>query len=109
MYRIIEDPSVRFTIMPKGLLNRKAPWLPVSRPHPFGQLRESKGALRVELYRDITRYMNRASSFETLTEVQRTVQQLLDQLRASEHDKFAGHLISLAENYRLTEQGQQGN
>jgi hypothetical protein len=53
--------------------------------------------------------MNRASSFETLTEVQRTVQQLLDQLRASEHDKFAGHLISLAENYRLTEQGQQGN
>ncbi len=36
--------------------------------------------------------VNRATFIEKLTEVQRTVQQLLDQLQASEQDKFAAHL-----------------
>ena len=37
--------------------------------------------------------MNRATFIEELTEARRTVQQLLDQLQASEHDKFAAHLL----------------
>jgi hypothetical protein len=32
--------------------------------------------------------------------VQRTVQQLLDQLQASEHDKFAAHLYQSRREYR---------
>jgi hypothetical protein len=35
--------------------------------------------------------MNRAAFIEKLTEVQRTIEQLLAQLQASEHDKFAAH------------------
>jgi hypothetical protein len=42
--------------------------------------------------RVITRYVNRATFVEKLTEVQQTVEQLLAQLQASEHDKFAAHL-----------------
>ena len=33
-----------------------------------------------------------------LTEIQRNVEQLLAQLQASEHDKFAAHLYGLAGN-----------
>jgi hypothetical protein len=44
--------------------------------------------------------MNRTTFIEKLTEVQRTVQQLLDQLQASEHDKFAAHLYQSRREYR---------
>lgn len=41
--------------------------------------------------------MHRAAFFEKLTEIQRTVGQLLTELQANEHDKFAartfGHLL----------------
>jgi hypothetical protein len=37
--------------------------------------------------------MNRATFIEKLTEVQRTVEQVLAQLQASEADKFAAHLL----------------
>jgi hypothetical protein len=36
--------------------------------------------------------MNRATFIEKLTEVQRTMGELLTQLQASEHDKFVAHL-----------------
>ena len=42
--------------------------------------------------------MNRATFIEKLTEVQKTVEQLLAQLQASEPDKFAAHLYQPAEN-----------
>jgi hypothetical protein len=42
--------------------------------------------------------MNRATLVDKLTEVQRIVQHLLDQLQASEHDKFAAHLYRPAGN-----------
>ena len=45
--------------------------------------------------------MNRATFIETLAEVQRNVQQLLDQLQASEADKFVGHLYHARRQYRL--------
>ena len=44
--------------------------------------------------------MNRATFIEKLTEVQRTVEQLLAQLQASEHDKFAAHLYQSRREYR---------
>jgi hypothetical protein len=57
--------------------------------------------------------MNRAMFVEKLTEVQRTVQQLLVQLQASETDKFVAHLYQATEalptSLRASEQGQQGN
>jgi hypothetical protein len=42
--------------------------------------------------------MNRDTFIEKLTEVQETVEQLLAQLQASEHDKFAAHLYRSAGN-----------
>ena len=45
--------------------------------------------------------MNRATFIEKLTEVQRNVQQLLDQLQASEHDNFVAHLYQARKQYRL--------
>ena len=54
--------------------------------------------------------MNRATFIEKLTEVQRNVQQLLDQLQASEHDKFVGHLYQARKQYRLVcERPNKGN
>ncbi|HEY5811739.1 MAG TPA: hypothetical protein VIT23_03685 [Terrimicrobiaceae bacterium] len=44
--------------------------------------------------------MNRATFIEKLTEVQRTVEQLLTQLQASEHDRFAAHLYQSRREYR---------
>ena len=46
------------------------------------------------LFRYIVKYhdMNRATLIEKLTEVQQIVEQLLAQLQASEHDRFADHL-----------------
>ena len=47
---------------------------------------------------------------EKLTEVHRNVQQLLDQLQASEHDKFAAHLSQARKQYRLVcERPNKGN
>jgi hypothetical protein len=45
--------------------------------------------------------VNRTTFIEKLTEVQRTVEQLLTQLQASEHDKFAAHLYRSRREYRL--------
>jgi hypothetical protein len=54
--------------------------------------------------------MNRATFIETLTELQRNVQQLLDQLQASEADKFVGHLYQARKQYRLVcERPNKGN
>jgi hypothetical protein len=54
--------------------------------------------------------MNRATFIERLTEVQGTVQQLLDQLQASEHDKFAAHLYQSRREYRhISERPGKGN
>jgi hypothetical protein len=44
--------------------------------------------------------MRRETSIEKLTEVQQTVEQLLAQLQASEHDKFAAHLYRSRREYR---------
>jgi hypothetical protein len=44
--------------------------------------------------------MNRTTFVEKLTEVQKTVEQLLDQLQASEHDRFAAHLYQARREYR---------
>jgi hypothetical protein len=44
--------------------------------------------------------MNRDTFIEKLTEVQETVGQLLAQLQASEHDKFAAHLYRSRREYR---------
>ena len=54
--------------------------------------------------------MNRATFIETLTELQRNVQQLLDQLQASEADKFVGRLYHARKQYRLVcERPNKGN
>jgi hypothetical protein len=45
--------------------------------------------------------MNRAAFIEKLTEIQRTVERLLAQLQASEHDAFAAHLYQSRREYRL--------
>jgi hypothetical protein len=44
--------------------------------------------------------MNRAAFIEKLTEIQRTVEQLLTQLKTSEHDAFATHLYRSRREYR---------
>ena len=44
--------------------------------------------------------MNRDTFIAKLTEVQVTVGQLLAQLQASEHDKFAAHLYRSRREYR---------
>jgi hypothetical protein len=44
--------------------------------------------------------MNRTTFIEKLTEVQQTVEQLLAQLQAIEHDKFAAHLYRSRREYR---------
>jgi uncharacterized protein YhaN len=54
--------------------------------------------------------MNRATFIEKLNEVQRNVQQLLDQLQASEADKFVAHLYQARKQYRRTcERPNKGN
>ena len=54
--------------------------------------------------------MNRTTFIEKLTEVQRNVQQLLDQLQASEHDKFVAHLYQARKHYRVvSERPNKGN
>jgi hypothetical protein len=54
--------------------------------------------------------MNRAVFIEKLTEVQRTVEQLLAHLQASEQDKFAAHLYQARREYRHTcERPNKGN
>ena len=45
--------------------------------------------------------MHRESFIAKLTEIQRTVEQLLTQLQASDHDKFAAHLYRSRREYRL--------
>jgi hypothetical protein len=44
--------------------------------------------------------MNREAFIEKLTQVQQIVEQLLAQLQASEHDKFAAHLYRSRKEYR---------
>jgi hypothetical protein len=44
--------------------------------------------------------MNRDTFIEKLTQVQETVEQLLAQLQASEHDKFAARLYRSRREYR---------
>jgi triphosphoribosyl-dephospho-CoA synthetase len=44
--------------------------------------------------------MHRATFIEKLTEVQRTVEQLLAQVQTSEHDEFAAHLYRSRREYR---------
>ncbi len=44
--------------------------------------------------------MDRETFIEKLTEVQQTVEQLLAQLQASEHDNFAAHLYRSRREYR---------
>lgn len=44
--------------------------------------------------------MDRETFIEKLTEVRQTVEQLLAQLEASEHDKFAAHLYRSRREYR---------
>jgi hypothetical protein len=44
--------------------------------------------------------MHRETFIEKLTEVQQTVEQLLAQLQASEHDGFAAHLYRSRREYR---------
>jgi hypothetical protein len=54
--------------------------------------------------------MNRATLIEKLTEVQRMVEQLLAQLRASQADKFVAHLYQARKQYRLVcERPNKGN
>ena len=43
--------------------------------------------------------MNRAAFIDKLTEIQRTVEQLLTQLKTSEHDAFAAHLYQSRREY----------
>ena len=45
--------------------------------------------------------MNGATFIEKLSEVKRTVEQLLAQLQPSEHDKFVAHLYQSRKQYRL--------
>jgi hypothetical protein len=44
--------------------------------------------------------MHRETFIAKLTEVQQTVEELLTQLQASEHDKFAAHLYPSRREYR---------
>jgi hypothetical protein len=44
--------------------------------------------------------MNRETFIAKLTEVQQTVEQLLAELQASEHDGFAAHLYRSRREYR---------
>ena len=44
--------------------------------------------------------MHRETFIAKLTEIQQTVEQLLSQLQASEHDKFAAHLYRSRREYR---------
>ena len=44
--------------------------------------------------------MHRETFIEKLTEIQQTVEQLLSQLQASEHDRFAAHLYRSRREYR---------
>ena len=44
--------------------------------------------------------MHRETFIEKLTEIQQTVGQLLAQLQASEHDRFAAHLYRSRREYR---------
>ena len=44
--------------------------------------------------------MNRAAFVEKLIDIQKTVQQLIDQLAANEHDKFAAHLYQARREFR---------
>jgi hypothetical protein len=44
--------------------------------------------------------MNREAFIEKLTQVQETVGQLLAQIQASEHDRFAAHLYRSRREYR---------
>jgi hypothetical protein len=44
--------------------------------------------------------MHREAFIAKLTEVRQTVEQLLAQLQASEHDKFAAHLYRARRGYR---------
>ena len=54
--------------------------------------------------------MNRAAFIAKLSEVQRTVEQLLAQLQTSEHDKFVAHLYQARKQYRLVcERPNKGN
>jgi hypothetical protein len=54
--------------------------------------------------------MNRATFIEKLTEVQRTVGQLLAQLQISEHDKFGAHLYQARREFRhISERPNKGN
>ena len=54
--------------------------------------------------------MDRATFIETLAEVQRNVKQLLNQLQASEADKFVGHLYHARRYYPLVcERPNKGN
>ena len=46
--------------------------------------------------------MHRETFIAKLTEIRRTVDQLLSQLQASEHDKFAAHLYRARREYRST-------
>ena len=45
--------------------------------------------------------MHRETFIAKLTEIRQTVDQLLAQLQASEHDKFAAHLYRSRREYRL--------
>jgi hypothetical protein len=54
--------------------------------------------------------MNRATFIEKLTEVQRTVEQLLAQRQSSEADKFVAYLYQSRKQYRLVcERPNKGN
>ena len=54
--------------------------------------------------------MTRATFVEKLTEIQRTLEQLLAQLRSSEADKFVAHLYQARKQYRLVcERPNKGN
>ena len=54
--------------------------------------------------------VNCATFIEKLTDVQRTLGQLLAQLEASEHDKFVSHLFQARKQYRLVcERPNKGN
>jgi orotidine-5'-phosphate decarboxylase len=54
--------------------------------------------------------MNRATFIEKLTDIQRTVEQLLAQLQSSAADKFVGHLYQARKQYRLVcERPNKGN
>jgi hypothetical protein len=54
--------------------------------------------------------MNRVAVVEELTEVQRTIDQLLAQIQASEPDKFAAHLYQARREYRhVSDRPGKGN